>query len=309
MTAVIGDELLAAQRARFAAADALLPLPHAAPAGEVLTAATADGTRVDAVLERKSYPAGSLDLLWSAQQVWQLHPFPGDTGTEGLDALLRAWRHRMDAESPAADSACAITWPSRDAPAIRAFLAHGMVPVSVLAVRVEPPPDRAPAGDVRVRLAGPEDFEETLELTTMTFDYTALVTSRGRADAADLVSPQLRRHLAAGAPIWLAESGGVATAIADCGWIDSSAGSWASELLPHGLWGYVNNVATRPEARGGGVGQALMATVHREFARQGAMGTYLYYNPTNPLSSVFWPRQGYRPLWTFWEVQPASALR
>jgi len=24
---------------------------------------------------------------------------------------------------------------------------------------------------------------------------------------------------------------------------------------------------------------------------------------------VFWPRQGYRPLWTIWEVRPAWALR
>lgn len=306
---MIGGELLDAQRTRFAAADALVPVPGTPAEGEVLTAATACGTRVAAVLEHKSYPPGAIDLLWSAQQVWQLHPYPGDTGTEGVDALLRAWRHRMDAESPGPDSACTVTWPSRDAPAIRAFLAHGMVPVSVLAVRLGQPPATPATGGITVRLAGPEDFEEALELTTMTFDYTALVTARGRADAAELVAPQLRRHLAAGAPIWLAETGGVATAVADCGWIDSSPGSWAAELLPHGQWGYVNNVATRLEARGNGVGQALMATVHREFARQGATGTYLYYNPTNPLSSVFWPRQGYRPLWTFWEIQPASALR
>jgi hypothetical protein len=41
----------------------------------------------------------------------------------------------------------------------------------------------------------------------------------------------------------------------------------------------------------------------------GTRGTYLYYNPPNPISSVFWPRQGYRPLWTLWEVRPATALR
>jgi len=52
-----------------------------------------------------------------------------------------------------------------------------------------------------------------------------------------------------------------------------------------------------------------MAHVHQEFHAAGATGTYLYYNPTNPLSSVFWHRQGYRPLWTTWEIHPASALR
>jgi GNAT superfamily N-acetyltransferase len=305
---VIGERLLAAQRARFTAADPLVPAPPGPPDGELLTAATTAGAQVAAVLQTRTHAPGTLDLLWSAQRVWQLFPYPGESGTEGMDALLRAWRHRMDAESPGPDSACTVTWPSRDAPAIRAFLGHGMVPISVLAVRTARPPAEPPA-EVTVRLARPEDFEEVLALTTATFDYTALVTSRGRPDAGELMAPQLRRNLAAGAPIWLAESGGVATAVADCGWVESEPGSWAAELLPPGRWGYVNNVATRPDARGNGIGRALMAAVHRDFARRGAAGTYLYYNPTNPLSSVFWPRQGYRPLWTFWEVQPASALR
>jgi hypothetical protein len=52
-----------------------------------------------------------------------------------------------------------------------------------------------------------------------------------------------------------------------------------------------------------------MARVHQELRTGGATGTYLYYNPTNPLASVFWHRQGYRPLWTTWEVRPAAALR
>lgn len=306
---MIAEKLLAAQRARFAAADPLVPAPPGIPDGELLTAATASGEQVAGVLQTKTHAPGTLDLLWSAQRVWQLFPFPGETGAEGVDALLRAWRYRMDAESPGPDSACTVTWPSRDAPAIGAFLRHGMVPISVLAIRTTPPPPEVPPDDVTVRLARPEDFEEVLGLTKETFGYTALVTCRGRPNAAELMTPQLRRNLAAGAPIWLAESGGVTTSVADCGWIESAPGTWAAELLPPGRWGYVNNVATRPGARGNGIGRALMATVHRDFASHGAQGTYLYYNPTNPLSSVFWPRQGYRPLWTFWEVQPASALR
>ncbi|WP_235022579.1 GNAT family N-acetyltransferase [Amycolatopsis alkalitolerans] len=306
---MIGQRLRTAQRDRFAAADPLVPTPPPPPDGEVVTAATASGEQVAGVLQTKTHAPGTLDLLWSAQRVWQLFPYPGETGTEGMDALLRAWRRRMDAESPGPDSACTVTWPSRDAPAIHAFLRHGMVPVSVLALRTGPPPAEIPPEEVTVRLARPEDFEEVLALTKATFDYTALVTSHHRPDAAELMAPQLRRNLAAGAPIWLAETGGVATAVADCGWVDSAPGTWAAELLPKGHWGYVNNVATRPGSRGNGIGRALMSTVHRDFARRGATGTYLYYNPTNPLSSVFWPRQGYRPLWTFWEVRPASALR
>ncbi|TVT53799.1 GNAT family N-acetyltransferase, partial [Amycolatopsis rhizosphaerae] len=297
----IAAGLLAAQQARFAATDPVLPAPAGVPEGETLVAATARSGRVAAVLQTHHHDPGALDLLWSAERVWQLFPFPGETGTEGMDALLRAWRHRMDAESPGADSACTVTWPSRDAPAVRAFLAHGMVPISVLALRKAPPPPppASPPSGLTLRQAGPEDFEEVLALVALTFDYTALVTHRARPGASGLVTPQLKRNLAAGAPIWLAECDGVAVAIADCGWIESTPGSWAAELLPPGRWGYVNTVATRPEFRGRGVGQALMAAVHRHFHQRGATGTYLYYNPTNPLSSVFWPRQGYRPLWTY----------
>jgi GNAT superfamily N-acetyltransferase len=71
----------------------------------------------------------------------------------------------------------------------------------------------------------------------------------------------------------------------------------------------VNCLSVLPGARGAGVGQRLMAFAHAEFRRLGVTRSYLYYNPPNPLSSVFWPRQGYRPLWTVWEVRPAGALR
>jgi hypothetical protein len=49
--------------------------------------------------------------------------------------------------------------------------------------------------------------------------------------------------------------------------------------------------------------------VHNWVAEQRVVGHFLHYNPPNPLSSVFWPRQGYRPLWTQWELRPAGALR
>jgi hypothetical protein len=51
-----------------------------------------------------------------------------------------------------------------------------------------------------------------------------------------------------------------------------------------------------------------MSLVHNEFHREGATGTYLYYNPPNPLASVFWHRQEYRPLWTIWEIRPAFGM-
>ncbi|KDN21616.1 GNAT family N-acetyltransferase [Amycolatopsis rifamycinica] len=304
----IAEPLLAAHRARFAAVDPLLPPAPPPAAGERLDAATSDGTQVTGVLQRVRLAPGDVPMLWSAADTWQLFPYFGDTGTEGVDLLLRALKGRLSTEPTEDDSACVVVWPSRDAEAIRAFLDHGLVPLSALGVRTAPPPEGLP--EIAVRRAGPDDYDTALKLAEATFEYTGLVASARRANTAELLGPALRRALAETEPlVWLAEEDGEPRALAQCAWEDATPGSEAAELLPPGRWGYVNNVVTLPGERGGGFGRALMAHVHRELHRGGATRTYLYYNPTNPLSSVFWHRQGYRPLWTTWEVRPAAALR
>lgn len=61
--------------------------------------------------------------------------------------------------------------------------------------------------------------------------------------------------------------------------------------------------------RGRGVGEALVARAHQEFDAAGVAVTLLDYEQYNPLSVPFWSRQGYRPLWSFWEVRPAARFR
>ncbi|MFF0148405.1 ribosomal protein S18 acetylase RimI-like enzyme [Amycolatopsis sulphurea] len=293
---------------RFTALDPLLPPPPPEAGGERITAVTAIGERVSGVLQRYRHGPGDVALLWSAEQVWQLFPNPGISGTAGFDALLGALRSRMDNEQAEPDSACVVNWPSRDAEAIRAFLDHGMVPMAALAVRTgQEPPAPEPDGPA-IRSAGPEDLDTVLALCTATFDYTGLVAHRRRAQTAELLRPALRHTLDEPAT-WLAEENGAAVGLAQCAWVESEPGNAAAELLPTGRWGYVNNVVTATGHRSRGIGRALMARAHRELNGRGTAGTYLYYNPINPLSSVFWHRQGYRPLWTSWEAHPASALR
>ena len=174
----IAEPLLAAHRARFAAVDALLP-PAAPPAhGERLDAATADGTQVTGVLQRQRFAPGDVPMLWSAADTWQLFPYFGATGTEGADLLLRALKGRLETEETGDDSACVVVWPSRDAEAIRAFLDHGLVPLSAVGVRTAPPPEADPA--VTVRRAGPSDYAAAVALAEATFDYTGLVASPRR---------------------------------------------------------------------------------------------------------------------------------
>lgn len=300
--------LLSEQKARFAELDSGLPAAMGPPEGERLDATTVQGRRVVGIVQTYRLSPDSPDLLWSAAEVSQLFPFVGSTGRSGMDALLTAWRRRFDAEPPGLDSSCTVNWPSQDAEAITAFLDHGFVPTLTLAVRIAPPPP-VTSIDVTIRRARPDDFDDALELAVSAADHVGLLTGRRRPNSAEILAPQLRRKLDEAGPVWLAEQNGEVIALAECDWIDSAAGSPAAELLPDGRWGYVNDVITVPRVRRRGIGQALMALAHSEFEHEGVFGSYLYYNPHNSLSTVFWHRQGYRPLWTMWEMRPASARR
>ena len=303
--------LVDAQGARFASLDPMLPPVPAPPDGDVLTAALPDGTRVAGVLQRQVHERNSQTRLWSATEVWELTPLLGGTGGRGMDALLRSWRRVMDRIGTVEpDSACVLTWPSRDAESAKALLAHGLVPLSTIAIRRAAPLVSGPPPTLTIRRATPHDLETVVQLALAELLYSSLVGSTvARPEAVALKRRTLGERLVAGGPVWLAERDGIAVALAECAVVTSEPGNWTSTRLPHGRWGYVNCLSVLPGARGAGIGQQLMAYVHRELHRLGTVGTYLYYNPPNPLSSVFWPRQGYRPLWTVWEVRPAFALR
>src|SRR5256714_3460517 len=68
------DLLLQAQSARFAGLDPVLPAAVTPPDGDVITAALPDGERVAGVVVRTSLEPGSIGTLWSALDVWELHP-------------------------------------------------------------------------------------------------------------------------------------------------------------------------------------------------------------------------------------------
>ncbi|MBE9375565.1 GNAT family N-acetyltransferase [Saccharopolyspora sp. HNM0983] len=305
------QDLLAAQSARLAALDPELPPEFPLPTGEPLMARLDTGEPVAGLVLCSDNPPGSVRRLWQAATAVELFPLVGEQPRRGMDAVLAACRQWISARGiPEADSSCAVVWPSRDVQATRALLEHGFVPLSCLAVRApSPPEDTELSGTVNVRRAGPADVDAVVDLGLVELDYAALVGgSTNRPDAARLKRAAATVRLHAGDPVWLAERGGEAIGVAECGWVDGPLSTGGNRLRP-GTWGYVNCVSVRENARGAGVGQRLMAEAHAEFARAGVTGCFLYYNPPNPLSSVFWPRQGYRPLWTTWEVRPATALR
>jgi ribosomal protein S18 acetylase RimI-like enzyme len=211
------------------------------------------------------------------------------------------------------DSGCLVSWPSRDTAAAKPLLAHGFVPLTNLAVRLVragTPAHRAPQAGVTVRQATAADLAVVLRLELAELAFSAQVGAAVvRPDAERVKRATLARHVEQGDPIWLAERDGLPVGIAHCRLIDVTADSLTGTRLRPGRWGYVNCVSVAEGVRGGGVGRELMAVAHHELHRRGATGTFLYVNPPNPLASVFWARQGYRPLWTNWELRPAAALR
>jgi GNAT superfamily N-acetyltransferase len=309
----VADALLHAQTTRFERVDPLLPPAPPPPEGHVLTAALPDGERVAAVLTQNQFAPGSATALWSALDLWELHPLLGMTGGAGMDVVLHEWRRIIERARPGTDSACMVTWPSRATDAAQPLLAHGFTPLTNLAVRLVragTPVSRAPQAGVRARLAGQGDLDAVLQLAMAELEYSALVGAAVvRPDAEAVKRAALARHVEQGDPIWLAERDGVVVGLTHCRLMDVAAGSLTATRLRPGRWGYVNCVSVAADARGTGVGRELLAVAHHELQRRGATGTFLYYNPPNPLASVFWARQGYRPLWTSWELRPASALR
>lgn len=304
------DDPIAALTRRFAVLDPLLPAAQEPPHGRTLITRLPDGKRVRAVLTETRTDPGTAQALWSALRMWELHPMPPDGVGSGpaLHALIQKWLPLVDTTQE--DSSATVMWPSRDAGAARVLLDHGFAPLCVLAVREATPVERVETVEVLVRPATSADLDDLVRLALEETAYSALVGGTVlRPEAARIKRETIGTHLEQGDLVLVAERGGVAVGIAEC-WVNESVpGSWAETRLTHGRWGYVNCLSVVPDARGAGVGRALMSAAHHHLRTLGAERMFLYFNPPNPLSSVFWARQGYRPLWTIWEVRPAAALR
>jgi GNAT superfamily N-acetyltransferase len=325
MSALAADAAAAARAAvahRWQAIDPLLPEPGepAVTCGFDLRVRSADGQVVaSGSCRHLKLKPGTLEISWGAASQFALTPWvAGPDVGPALGQLLARWRSHVASLTDAADddNAAVIRWPSRDIDGVRALLEHGLRPLTVIAARpagrrtLSASADLGSGGStdatVRIRAAGPDDLEAIERLIMAMMEYDAHFGAvRVRADTARAAREFATRVLAASDRwTWLAERDDVPV-----GFVQADvreAASWIASAVRTQPVAYLGQMSVLPAERGTGVGTALVEHLHREIDGIGVAVTLLHHAQLNPLSTPFWSRMGYRPLWTLWEARPAA---
>ncbi|NRQ36911.1 GNAT family N-acetyltransferase [Nonomuraea sp. NN258] len=97
---------------------------------------------------------------------------------------------------------------------------------------------------------------------------------------------------------WVAELDGAVTGMVTV--MSPARCEWIAQQVHASPVAYVGTVFVPARARGRGVASALIARVHAHAAAAGVRTMTLHHALPNPLSTVFWARQGYRPIYTQW---------
>lgn len=303
---------------RWQAIDPLLPAIPARPTGcgaELTVNGTDDHLVAAGSCEHFAVEPGSLELIEGAALRFRLTPHvTGADALVSLDKLLSRWRDHLAAvpEAAGADTAAVISWPSRDVAGVRALVAHGLVPLGVIAARVASR-RTATTGDcppgTRIRRAGPADLDV---VTRMGMEVVRFDTHFGgvieRPGAAEALRAEVAGLLEGHDPwTWLAERDGspIGLLVAE----RPEIAGWIAPRTCRSPVAYLLLLFVVPGDRGAGVGAALTGRLHQEASAARVSVILLQYEQVNPLAVPFWGRQGYRPLWTTWEARPARMLR
>jgi predicted N-acetyltransferase YhbS len=302
-----------AHNARMAGIDPLIPPGAVVPAVGDEFAITVDGG--SAVARTQRAEAASLDALWGALTTYALSGIRVGADRPAaavMEDLLTGW-HAWVAEQPAdpsGDTAVSLMWPSRDVEPVNTFLAHGMTPRIAIAARpagraIPPAPDQ----DVPIRPIEDRDLEGAvaryLDVVGWDANFGGVVL---RPSAAEAIRADLRHTLASDShSAWVAERDGEIIGLAIIEWPSTSG--WIGALANARRVAYLGTMSVASGRRGAGVGSALSQTVHQALDAGGVDVTLLHHSVANPLSTPFWHRNGYRPLWTSWSARPHSTLR
>ena len=97
---------------------------------------------------------------------------------------------------------------------------------------------------------------------------------------------------------WVAEQDGAVVGV--CQMEPPEDASWIAGEVASPSTAYLADLYVDPASRGQQVGTRLVAAAHLRATAAGAHMVVLHHSATNPLSTPFWARAGYRPLVTGW---------
>jgi GNAT superfamily N-acetyltransferase len=299
--------------------DPVMPLADCG-ASLVVTGAGSQPTAVG-ICEHWEGRPDDLDLAWGAARRFQLTAWTAGSGMRAaLDQLLSLWREHL-AGLPGADeedTAAVVNWPCRDIGGIAALVHHGLAPFGVVAARTtgrraDHSALASAAGTehegLRIRRATPTDIDTVVDLGMEVIRYDAHFAGVIERPSTAAALRQEATGLLAGPECWtwLAERNGTVAGMVAAQRPESAG--WIAPMVRQAPTAYLMFGFVRPAERASGVGSALAARLNRQAEDAGVAVTLLHYEQTNPLSVPFWSQQGYRPLWTSWEIRPAGNLR
>ncbi|MCO1654261.1 GNAT family N-acetyltransferase [Pseudonocardia humida] len=295
-------ELHAVQAARWRAADPLLPTPEPPAPDPTLVPGGAGWTT------RHDIDPEGMSASWTGLRNHALTALLADDDpAAALGALLDQWEPRLGPPDDD-ESTAEVVWPSRDTTPVLALARHGFAPAVVLAAGRPGRATAAPVPGLTVRPAVESDVDVVARFGLEIVRYDGRFGALG---ARPSTLPRLVEGYAAALrrptpTIWLAEQHG--RPVGMCSVDPPGYAPEAQGLCSASRVGYLGSMYVNPTARGTGIGSALHATADAALAAAGAEVTLLHHTVPNPISTPFWYRLGYRPLWTHWQRRPAVRL-
>ena len=257
---------------------------------------------------RTEIQEGDLISLWGAleQDVLTIRS-ASPIGGEAFDNLLDHFDRARDQAPRGEDCESLVRLPALEASGALPLLARGFRPSACTAIltRLAPCESGPGVGGARrplLREARTGDADAITELL-MEMHESDIAWGCGRRRPA---MREILGGLAAEACrrtgwTWVIEEGDGLVGTASL--MSSEEASWATSATSAAPAVYVGFLAVRARDRRHGAGAGLVNRAHAKALEHGAVASILDHTALSPLSSTFWHRRGYRPLWTNW-VRP-----
>lgn len=241
--------------------------------------------------------------LWSPDAVESLAFRSASLPTAAsFNRLLGAWLAARDA-TPATLS---VSIPALATGPIPALVKHGFAPVRATAIRLVPNDPDPILDGVDVRGPQARDRESLLDLLHEMHRHELVYgSSHDRPRAREHLGTYLDEAMARPDWAWVAWRDGRAVGLLTLNPQETSA--WVAPLVSLERVAYLGFAAVTSSVRHEGVGTALVRHAFHRARRADVQAVVLDHAALSPLSSTFWHRQGFRPLWHQWARAAATS--